>query len=344
MDIIEELVGESSFTDHNRLQQLIGEYQAGIESMIVHNGHRLAISLSARTFSQAGALSEIWSGVHQLQTIRQWTAQSAGTAKLDQLAEILTSIGSIIFDRSNLVMAAIGETEQIDRCLTVMGKSKTLSGFKTGGDQPQFDPLTIALSKTPPHEGWSTSTAVAFVAQTVPTVSIEHVDAPVLAVVSKMLRSLYLHREIREKGGAYGGFAVYNPETGLFSLASYRDPHIVRTLEVFDGVKTFGRANTIKTEDITEAVLQVCSEIDKPDPPGPSARKAFSRLIIGLTDEARLAFKQALLQVNQDRVIEVVEKYFGSQKAQTGTAVIAGADQFKTANAQLGRPLELATI
>ena len=29
----------------------------------------------------------------------------------------------------------------------------------------------------------------------------EFPDAPALAVIAKMLRSLYLHREIREKGG-----------------------------------------------------------------------------------------------------------------------------------------------
>jgi Zn-dependent M16 (insulinase) family peptidase len=82
---------------------------------------------------------------------------------------------------------------------------------------------------------------------------------------------MYLHREIREKGGAYGGFAIYNPEDGLFCFGSYRDPHIVTTLNVYRNAADFVRTNIFSDEDIKEAILQVCSEIDKPDPPGPTA-------------------------------------------------------------------------
>jgi hypothetical protein len=185
------------------------------------------------------------------------------------------------------------------------------------------------------YEGWSTSTAVAFVAQTLPTVPIQHKDAPTLAVLGKMLRSLYLHREIREKGGAYGGFSLYNPENGLFSLASYRDPHIVRTLEVFSGVLDFLRSGSITMEDVKEAILQVCSDIDKPDPPGPAARKAFSRKILGLTDETRLAFKKQLLQVTPKQVETVAEKYFTTDRSRSGVAVIAGDQHLDNANEQL---------
>jgi Zn-dependent M16 (insulinase) family peptidase len=42
---------------------------------------------------------------------------------------------------------------------------------------------------------------------------------------------VYLHREIREKGGAYGGGASSN--VGLWQFYSYRDPHVTKTLETF---------------------------------------------------------------------------------------------------------------
>jgi hypothetical protein len=160
-----------------------------------------------------------------------------------------------------------------------------------------------------------------------------------------MLRSLYLHREIREKGGAYGGFALYNSENGLFSMASYRDPHIARTLDVFSGVLDFVRSGSITTEDVKEAILQVCSDIDKPDPPGPAARKAFSRRILGLTDETRLAFKNKLLQVAPKQVETVAETYFSTDPSGTGIAVIAGDQHLEQANEQLAdRPLARHTI
>jgi Zn-dependent M16 (insulinase) family peptidase len=194
------------------------------------------------------------------------------------------------------------------------------------------------------REGWSTSSAVSFVAQAFESVRMEHPDAPALSVIAKILRSLYLHREIREKGGAYGGFSLYNPEDGLFCLASYRDPHIVSTLDVFNNAATFILSESYSDTDIDEAVLQVCSEIDKPDPPGPAARKAFYRKIIGLTDDERQLFKERLLQLDYRQVSESAKKYFGTNMEDHSVAVISGESQLNKANEKLGRPLSLFKI
>ena len=342
--IIEEFIQSVDFKDLGRLEQLLGEYQAGLESMIIHNGHRLAISLSSRSFSPASALSELWGGVYHVRTIRDFT-KNRDASKLSALADHLATMTRSILKPGNIIMAAIGEKPLVDRSAAHIEASDTLAAFRRPVPTPDLDPLGIQPEQQAPCEGWSTSSAVAFVARTIPTAPQGHPDAPLLAVLSKVLRSLYLHREIREKGGAYGGFAHYNPDNGLFSLASYRDPHIVRTLKVFDGIAEFMKSGPVTQDDVKEAVLQVCSEIDKPDPPGPAARKAFSRLIVGLTDEDRRDFKRQLLEVTPKKLADVVERYFSVDGTRVGTAVIAGADQLEKANAQLAEhPLKLQAI
>jgi hypothetical protein len=195
------------------------------------------------------------------------------------------------------------------------------------------------------REGWSTSTAVSFVALTFETVRMAHADAPALAVISKILRSMYLHREIREKGGAYGGFALYSPEDGLFCFASYRDPHIVATLKAFEGAARFARGGDYSDEDVKEAILQVCSEIDKPDPPGPAARKAFYRKIVSLSDEIRSQFKSKLLSLTRRDVRRAAKKYFAAPSGQQAVAVVSSEDKLKEANQQLAdKPLKLFQI
>jgi hypothetical protein len=42
---------------------------------------------------------------------------------------------------------------------------------------------------------------------------------------SQAISTSYLHREIREKGGAYGGGAGASPVEGVFAFSSYRDPN-----------------------------------------------------------------------------------------------------------------------
>ena len=343
-DIAAELISEAKFSDLVRLKQLLGEYRAALDAMIVQNGHRLAISLSARNFSPASALSEIWGGVHQIQTIRAFS-KGAEDAQLEKLAADLAIIGQAIFTSQNFVMAAIGEAEPMETAVKIIRASETLAAFKKPQQPLRLPSLDFDFPESLPHEGWSTSTAVAFVAQTLPTVPLGHADAPALSVLSKMLRSLYLHREIREKGGAYGGFALYNPENGLFSLASYRDPHIARTLEIYSGATEFMQKGQADSEDIKEAILQVCSEIDKPDPPGPAARKAFARSIIGLSDETRIAFKQKLLKVSKEEVLDIAARYLGLLQSKSGIAVIADQEHLKEANVQLAqKPLQLKII
>jgi Zn-dependent M16 (insulinase) family peptidase len=186
---------------------------------------------------------------------------------------------------------------------------------------------------------------VSFVGSVFPTARLSDTHAPVLAVIAKILRSKYLHREIREKGGAYGGFALYNTEDGLFGFGSYRDPHIRQTLRAFEGACDFIRSGDYNEEDITEAVLQVCSDIDKPMPPGMEARKAFYRELIGLTDTARQEYKERLLDLRRANVLATAERFFGVSANARSVAVISSEEKLNAANADgSGRPFVLKKI
>jgi len=342
--IAEELIADVDFSNHERLQQLLGEYHSGLETAIVQNGHRLAISLASRSFGPADALNEMWNGLHQVRTIRSFHEDLDGQ-KLSLLADHMTAIAKKIFEPDNVIMAAIGEADTIRSAESALATSPVFSAYKRNQRRMAFPMLDMPTDSQLPFEGWSTSTAVSFVAQTLPVVSFGHEDAPTLAVLSKMLRSLYLHREIREKGGAYGGLAVYNPEDGLLSLASYRDPHISRTLNVYAGVSRFVAAGEFSADDVKEAILQVCAEIDKPDPPGPAARKEFFRLITGVAPEDRKAYKQKVLTTTKEQILAVARRYFDPDASNAGVAVISNWEQLQKANTRLkDRPLQLEKI
>ncbi|MBW2480104.1 MAG: insulinase family protein [Deltaproteobacteria bacterium] len=340
-DILQELLHQSDFSDLTRLKNLLLEYRAGLESMVIHNGHRLAISLASRNLSATRRQSEIWNGVHQLQTIKA-LADKLTDKKIKSLSLDLAAIGETLLGQKNFKMALIGEDAS-----GAQARAWALSLIDGLGDSQDdgFKAPGSTLDAGNIREGWSTSSAVSFVAQAFETVRMEHEDAAALSIISKILRSLYLHREIREKGGAYGGFALYSPEDGLFCLASYRDPHIVSTLKAFDNAAAFIRSGSFEEEDVNEAILQVCSEIDKPDPPGPAARKSFYRSIIALTDDMREHYKSKLLNLTRRQVIQVAEKYFDGDQEKKAVAVISGEEQLKAANDMLvSNPLLLKRI
>jgi len=336
-DIFSDLSRRFDFSDKQRLKDLLLEYRAGLESAIVQNGHQLAMSLASRGFSITNYLNECWGGVHQIKTIKQLT-EKLDDSRLDRIGRDLMRIARHLFVDGRMQTAIVGsqaDLEMAGRLCADLGRQCRPGPMAV----PHVTPAALV-----PREGWRTTSSVSFVAASVPTVRTSDAHAPMLAVAAKLLRAMYLHREIREKGGAYGGFALYGPENGVFALGSYRDPHIVRTMQVYEGAAQFLAAGDYSDADISEAILQVCSEIDKPHPPGPAARQAFVRRLVGLNDAARLDYKKRLLAVKRADVMGLAERFFNPGLAR-GVAVISGGDQLEQANSQLpDHPLALDSI
>jgi Zn-dependent M16 (insulinase) family peptidase len=109
----------------------------------------------------------------------------------------------------------------------------------------------------------------------------------------------------------------------------------VNTLEVYARAADFIRSGEFTDEDVKEAILQVCSEIDKPDPPGPAARKAFYRKLVGLSDEIRLENKKNLLALKKKTIMDAADRYFTKEPSDKAVAVISNSEQLKAANEKL---------
>ena len=339
-DIIENIFYRVDFQDLQRLKTLVLEMHSDMSSSVIHNGHRLAISLAARNLSTASALNESWHGIYQLQTIKR-LADDLSEENLHSIADDLKRIAGALFSRNNIETALVGESADIENAT---GRVRSIYGGLKDHPDAGFEAPQYAPEPETPFEGWATSTAVSFVARVIETNRIDHGDAPALAVLSKLLRSMYLHREIREKGGAYGGFAIYQLENGQFYFGSYRDPHIENTLSVYDAAYTFVESGNYGETDIKEAILQVCSDFDHPNPPQSAAKKRFYHQLVGLSDDTRRRFKENLLKVDLEQVKTVARRYLGNDSAASGVAVISSQEMLKAANENLGGRLTIRKI
>ncbi|MFP4226963.1 MAG: insulinase family protein [Desulfobacterales bacterium] len=340
-ELVTEVLKNVEFTDTGLLKRLLLEYRAEMESAIVANGHRFAISLAARNFTLTNTLNEAWHGIHQLESIKD-LSEDLSEDKLHAIADHLHQIRDNLFRAGKMKVALIGEPPDLDQAMPHMQALVRELGKKPADT---FRAPPIQMPGEIPREGWSTSSSVSFVASAFETVRMDHPDAPALAVISKTLRSMFIHREIREKGGAYGGFAAYQPESGLFYFGSYRDPHIVNTLKVYDAAARFITSGDYSDENIQEAILQACADIDRPDAPGGAASKDFYRRLINLSDDTRRAFKKKLVQLDRDTVLQTAQKYFGENKGPIAVAVISNEAALKEANQQLKeKPLALRRI
>ncbi|CAG8670298.1 14068_t:CDS:2 [Rhizophagus irregularis] len=155
------------------------------------------------------------------------------------------------------------------------------------------------------------------------------------------MRTHYLHREIRERNGAYGGGATYNASTGIFSFFSYRDPKTLETLKTYrDSIEWVGKRKFTQQE-IDEAKLSTFKKIDEPISVSEEGMNYFTGKI---TDEQRQKRREQLLAVTEDDVKEVAKIYLEKQeKENLNSIAIIGEGKPEISNDKEWKFYELST-
>jgi len=331
-DIINSLYFRPDFSNMKRLKHLLLEFRSAFESSVISSGHQYAVGVASRKFTAARMLDELWHGLSQLKFLKTIT-QDVTDKKIESLSQNLSEMARHLFSKNHMYLSIIGESDALNKiCSPIQSFHAQLPDQDTS--ESIINRLNFSPTKSPRREAWTTASRVSFVAQTFSCVKRLHPDAPVVSVIGKLLRSLYLHKEIREKGGAYGAFATADLEDGLFHLISYRDPHIRQTLTTYANVSDYLCNGDYNDNDIKEAILQLCSDIDRPDTPAAKARKSFWRKLTGMTNDDRKAYKEKVLSVTRSQVVEVSKKYFQNLNERGMIGLVSGAEKVKEFNAQ----------
>ncbi|RKO97096.1 hypothetical protein CXG81DRAFT_8975 [Caulochytrium protostelioides] len=140
-----------------------------------------------------------------------------------------------------------------------------------------------------------------------------HRDSPLLQLLAKVLSDQYLHTEVREKGGAYGGFASYAPTDGIFSMASYRDPpRTSRTMAIYERAAHWAAG---LSEHVTESSLE-CAKltlVGAMSAPVDAAAEGMEFYTHGITAEHRQARREAILGATRADLERVAQTYLAHQ-------------------------------
>ena len=204
------------------------------------------------------------------------------------------------------------------------------SGLPAHSDQfagMQWQPASLQTV----NEAWLTQTQVQFCAKAYPAVASNHDDAPALMALGGFLRNGFLHRAIREQGGAYGGGAGYDANACAFRFFSYRDPRLSETLQDFDASINWLLSTKHKADQLEEALLGIFADMDKPRSPAGEARQAFHNALYGRTPAQRQQLRERLLAVSIADLQRVAEQYLVPERA--STSVIAPSNKAELVSA-----------
>lgn len=345
-EIMGDVFSSPDFSDLDRIHTVINQLRTKLENSLPNQGHRYAAKAAAAMLSPAARMWEKWTGVEYVRKVKSLAAlgveEQAGTAALfSGLARKILSSGAMecaLVSEARCLQAMEAEAASFVSRLRASESSSVLARVENADDSAAFKPKNLRL-------GLAANVPVSFAAKVFSCAAFTHPDAAGLLVLSKLLRAEFLHREIREKGGAYGGIASYSAESGIFTLASYRDPHIVRTLDVFDQAAQWASKESFGEEEVKQAILGAVSDIDRPLSPSEKAAREFSFIRQGLTLEIRQAFREEILKSNPRTLAELADRYLLNQRDKSSTAVVSNQEALEKANESLGsEKLEISRI
>ncbi|XP_054717808.1 presequence protease, mitochondrial-like [Uloborus diversus] len=306
----EDIFTQLHLEDHDRLSQLIRLSATDLAQSIAHRGHMYAMRKASSIISLPAAIREKTSGLTQISYMKK-------LAEMEDHGEImnkLRNLSKVLLQKQSL-KCSINSTSN--------GMSKALKGLESFLDTL---PKSVIPSGTEevafqacdsPKCHFVLPLSVNYIGQSVSTIPYNSTEYANLKVAAKMVSAKFLHREIREKGGAYGGGASLT-KGGQFNFYSYRDPNVSKTLNSFAAGVEWLQHGHFSDQDFNEAKLGVFSEIDAPVPPGSKGQLFFREKI---SYEMKQQLRENIFDCTKEDIITTCKNYLKQDKT-FGTAVI----------------------
>ncbi|MEO5347771.1 MAG: peptidase M16, partial [Magnetococcus sp. YQC-9] len=287
--------------------------RSAAEMRVTENGHVLALSAAGAGMSRVAALNDRWGGMTAVKWLKSLDKSLEDPRALAEFAARLEALRDLL-RRAPGRMLLVGEEEDFadfGAALTDRWGGRDYSSDSSGG-------IRVGELVGAQKHAWATVTQIHFCARVHKTVPYAHPDAPALAVLGLYLKNGHLHRAIRERGGAYGGGAGYDADSGLFRFYSYRDPRVEETLADFQHSLEWLMAGKAEARALEEAILGMIGVIDRPGSPAGEAKRAFHDALYGRYPVVRRAFRQRVMAVTEEELRRVAGIYLAPEAAGYG--------------------------
>lgn len=336
INIISDIICSGDLSHEARMRDLISERKNNMQSAIVPSGHLFAKMAAGAALTLPAYRDEQWHGRTQLKFIQK-TANNFNSSKQD-FCRKLEELKSILFSKANLTINLTADAHGLK-----IAKEHILPFLDKLPDSSR-DMIKEKPALTPVWAGISIPTQVSYVAYVLKTPPYADPASPLLMLSAKELSNNYLYKHVRVQGGAYGGMSSFDASMGLFSFLSYRDPHIVETLQVFKDAQKFYGQNEISSSDMEKAIISTIGMIDKPSDPASRGYTALMRHFAEIKDEMRQKFRDDILSATPRKLKQVLYDYFSQTPKSAAVTVYSAPEKLDEANEHLEEKLLIENI
>ena len=256
--MIREVLTTSKLDDTKRLYEIIARVRSRAQASLASAGHSTAVLRGASYASPMAAFQDEMAGIGYYQFIEK-LEKDFDSCK-DEIVKNLRKVMEEVLRPENFCVSYTGERESLD---VVKAQAAGIKKVLFNGQKPESVKQAPCIKK---NEAFKTSGQVQYVAQNgnFRKKGLEYTGA--LEILKVILSYDYLWINLRVKGGAYGCMSGFK-RNGESFLVSYRDPHLKRTLEVYQGVPDYIRAFEADEREMTKYIIGTISNKDVPRTP-----------------------------------------------------------------------------
>ena len=300
--LVKETVDEPRFDEVDRVRELVQQLSIRRSNSVATNGHQYAMSAAAASLRPLANINDFLSGIPGIMRLKKLARDIDDGQLLQDLAASMQQLHDQLRCNSPELLV-------ISEAAFLESYTEAVSALWDGTVQAEESRFDVTSIDNPGDRAFVVTTQVNYCATVYPTIPESNEDAAALSVLAGVLRNNFLHSEVREKGGAYGGGAGHDSTTGVFRFYSYRDPRLMETFEAFSQSIDWALNNDITDVMLEEAVLGIISSVDAPGSPAGEIRQAFHHGLFGRSAEHREASRGRYLNVRQNDLRRVIDTY-----------------------------------
>ncbi len=285
--LLKDILFDLDLSNRERFTQMVLESKARMEAGLVPGGHTYVNRRLNAHFHTAGWAAEQMSGLNALAFLRE-------------LSEQVTQNWEAVQARLEGIRQRLLSQKTLTANVTLDAQNWPVIQPKVASFLQEFPaaPREVVLwpgERYPRGEGFGIPAQVHYVGK---AISLSELGIPAkgsYSVIQHYLNSTYLWEKVRVQGGAYGGSNLYDRLSGVWAFISYRDPNLLPTLQVYDGVADFLRSHEVSADEVERAIIGVIGDMDSYQLPDAKGMTALQRYLLGITDEERQWWRDEVL-------------------------------------------------
>lgn len=289
---MKEMFTETVFDDTGRLREILLENKSMLEGSYTGMAHRAALKRATSYFSAYGTAMELTDGIAYYEFISD-LLENFEDRKEEAVAKLYEAY-DCIFARDVLTVSVTADAQGYE--IVEREAKELLEAFS-----PEAKGTGLVLAAEKKNEGFITPGQVQYVccAGDYKAEGIDYTGA--YEVLRTAMSYGYLWNNIRVMGGAYGA-AFMAGENGRMAFVSWRDPHLNRTMKVYEDAVEYIENFDADEAEMTKYVIGTMSSVDMPRTPRMEGERGYMAYFTGKSPEEMQKKRDEILQVTVEDI------------------------------------------